>query len=90
MSSKRRYQEVVPEAVQRYESDHGLSPADWYVRSGASAGVYIESLEAMFPEPENGADAEPSLAHEGEVPAGGLATTRDGVATNNDGDPPPA
>jgi hypothetical protein len=41
----------VPRGVQRFETVHGLHQADLYLPSASNPGVYLDSLEAMFPEP---------------------------------------
>jgi len=41
----------VPRGVQRFETAHGLHQADLYLPSASNPGVYLDSLEAMFPEP---------------------------------------
>ena len=45
-----RYRSIVPPAIQAFEFEHDLNPADWYIRSAANPGYYNEQLELMFPE----------------------------------------
>lgn len=49
MCAKLRYNEVVPEAVRLFEADHFEEPGDWYIRSAANAGLYVEELEEVLP-----------------------------------------
>lgn len=51
MASNRRYRELVPEAVQQFEADNKLYPADWYVPSASNPGVYLKRFEDLFPDP---------------------------------------
>lgn len=49
MAGDKRYIEIVPEPLRRYEREHGKEPADWYIRSAANAGIYIDELEEALP-----------------------------------------
>jgi hypothetical protein len=64
VASNRRYRELVPPDVQQFEAELGVEPADWYIPSAANSGVYLESLEEMFPEPQP-ASMTPAADHEG-------------------------
>jgi len=49
MAADRRYIEVVPEPIRRFEAEHFDRPSDWYIRPAANVGIYLEELEKELP-----------------------------------------
>jgi hypothetical protein len=49
MAGDQRYNEIVPEPVRRFEQEHFEEPSDWYIRSAANVGIYIDELEEALP-----------------------------------------
>lgn len=49
MAADRRYKEVVPEPIRRFEAEHFDRPSDWYIRPAANVGIYLEELEKELP-----------------------------------------
>ncbi len=49
MAGDRRYNEIVPEPVRRLERENFKETADWYIRSAANVGIYVDELEEALP-----------------------------------------
>ncbi|MGC1853446.1 MAG: hypothetical protein WA687_13530 [Solirubrobacterales bacterium] len=49
MAADRRYNEIVPEPIRRFEAEHFDERSDWYIRSSANVGIYLEPLEDELP-----------------------------------------